>query len=290
MGTLNISCQCNNLRRARIVGMFYFQELLRKITYSIKLSVLLIFCIGLCSLNIESAYAYNIFQLFSNNSVFRVDVRADSIIRIDKGFVAHLYEYQDAQSSNISHESELLNAGLEQLERQNFKDAIISFTKSLEFNPNFAKAYTARAYARGKRDQLEKSLEDYNRALEIDPKLVDAYIGRGNIYFKQDDNRSALKDFELAISTNNNYYDAFFIRGSVYLEMGQYKEALKDFSEAISLNPEYLDAYIKRGHLKSYLNDYKGVIEDSTEAIKLDIKKQEYIPYNIRGFALFRLG
>ena len=90
--------------------MFYFQELSRKIVYSIKVSILLIFFIGLCSLNTESAYAYNIFQPFSNNSLFTVNVRVDSIIRIDKGFVAHLYEYQDAQSSNISHESKLLRS------------------------------------------------------------------------------------------------------------------------------------------------------------------------------------
>jgi len=88
--------------------MFYFQELSRKIVYSIKASILLIFFVGLCSLNTESAYADNTFQLFSNNSVFRVD----SLIRIDNGIEARLYEYQDAQLRNISHESKLLNAGL----------------------------------------------------------------------------------------------------------------------------------------------------------------------------------
>jgi tetratricopeptide (TPR) repeat protein len=243
-----MSCQCNNLRRANIVNLFYFQKLSKKIIYSIKVSILLIFFIGLYSLNTESAYAYNIFQFFSNNSVFRGDLRADLIVRIDKGFVAHLSEYQDNQSSNISQEGELLNIGLEQLERENFKDAIKSFTRSLQFNPNFAKAYTARAYARGKMEQRQTSLEDYDRALEIDPKLVDAYIGRGNIYFKQDDNQSAIRDFKLAISVNPNYDDAFFSRGSVYLEMGQYNEAIKDFSEAISLNPQHMNAYLQRGY------------------------------------------
>ena len=155
-------------------------------------------------------YAFN-FQFFSNNAGLRVDslIRVDSQIRIDNGIEARLYKDEDDRSGNISNESKLLNAGLEELSKKNFNDAIRYFTKSLQLNPDSAKVYTARACARGKVNQLEKSLEDYNRALEIDSKLVDAYIGRGNIYFKKGDNQSAIKDFELAISTNNNYYSHY---------------------------------------------------------------------------------
>lgn len=209
--------------------MFYFQELSRKIVYSIKVSILLIFCIGLCSLNTESAYAYNIFQLFSNNSVFRVDVRADSIIRIDKGFVAHLYEYQDAQSSNISHESELLNAGLEQLERENFKDAIISFTKSLQFNPNFAL----------QSNKYEQAISDYDRVLKGKSDDYIIWTRKAIALYNSNKYKEADYSWNKALEHNPDSDYVWYIKARMYGLKPDLSLAIKNLEKAITLNSEY---------------------------------------------------
>ena len=224
--------------------MFRFQQKSRKFIHSFLWIELMLVFLAFYLFNIDNAYAQNIsIKIFSDNSV----VKIDSILRIDKGIEARLYEYKTDQSSDLPPESKLLNAGLEESSKKQFEKAIKLYTKALQFNSVFAKAYVSRAYARSQVEQIEKAFEDYNQAIEIEPNLADAYIGRGNLYFKQGENESALRDFDLAITVNKNYYDAYFSRGSVYLQLEKYQDAIKDFSEAIDLNPQYLDAYTQRG-------------------------------------------
>jgi len=249
-----------------------------------KIILLLTIILGLYLQTSDEVYAQNItinnpnINIFSGNSMLKID----SILRIDQGIEARLYEYQIDQSKKLPLESQLLNAGLEQAKKKKYGQAINSYTKALQFNPMFAKAYVSRAYARSQLKQMKTAFKDYNTALEIDPNLVEAYIARGNLYFKEGEYQKAIQDFESAIAINKNYPDAYHGRGSVYLEMGKYEEAIEDFSEAISLNPQYPDAYVQREYAKSFLKDYEGWVNRGISSTALG-RYQEALDYYDRA-------
>ncbi|MGA7934327.1 MAG: tetratricopeptide repeat-containing serine protease family protein [Kovacikia sp.] len=65
----------------------------------------------------------------------------------------------------------LLNRNL-----QNYSEAITSYNRSLQINPNFADAFTGRGKALYELQRYEEALTDLNRAIQIDPTLTVAWI------------------------------------------------------------------------------------------------------------------
>ena len=87
--------------------------------------------------------------------------------------------------SEVSIFPNFLGNALSNLER--YEDAIINYTKALEFNPHHAKAFYKRGiyffqflgYALIKLERYEEAIIDYTKAIEINPQIGDAYFNRG---------------------------------------------------------------------------------------------------------------
>lgn len=60
--------------------------------------------------------------------------------------------------------------------------AIRDFTKAVEQNPHYYKAYLARGEVYGKLKQYKLAINDYNQVLELDINNFKALSGRGRIY------------------------------------------------------------------------------------------------------------
>ncbi|MBD0403566.1 MULTISPECIES: tetratricopeptide repeat protein [unclassified Flammeovirga] len=72
--------------------------------------------------------------------------------------------------------------GVEQLTRENYKDAIATFSHALMFNKSFAEVYNKRAVAYYMRGEYNKAVADLKRALELEPRHFGALSGLCNIY------------------------------------------------------------------------------------------------------------
>jgi tetratricopeptide (TPR) repeat protein len=64
------------------------------------------------------------------------------------------------------------------------------------------KALIARAAVFGRRDQIDRGIEDYDSALRADASLADAYNARGELWRRKGDRPRALRDFGAAIKLN----------------------------------------------------------------------------------------
>jgi tetratricopeptide (TPR) repeat protein len=64
----------------------------------------------------------------------------------------------------------------------NHNDAIDAFSKAIELNPRYAKAYSKRGLAYNMVDNPELAVEDFNRAIKLNPKDAGTYNNRGNVY------------------------------------------------------------------------------------------------------------
>ena len=75
--------------------------------------------------------------------------------------------------------SDLLNSGVDKAQSGNLQGAIADWTKAIEMNPMFAKAYFNRGVAKKNLKDYQASIADYTKAIEIDSEYYHAYTNRG---------------------------------------------------------------------------------------------------------------
>ncbi|MCK4261221.1 MAG: tetratricopeptide repeat protein [Halanaerobiales bacterium] len=122
-------------------------------------------------------------------------------------------------------------------ERKKFKEALLSFTKAINLEPEFADAYNNRGVIYKNLRMYEIALEDYSKSIELNPEHFIAYMNQGNIYNIRRHNVKAIEKHSKAIELNPEYATAYFNRGLTHFEKREYIKGTKDCLKAIKLNP-----------------------------------------------------
>jgi tetratricopeptide (TPR) repeat protein len=94
--------------------------------------------------------------------------------------------------------SDLLNSGVDKAQSGNLQGAIADWTKAIEMNPMFAKAYFNRGVAKKNLKDYQASIADYTKAIEIDSAYYHAYTNRGIVLEIEGDLKGACKDWKKA--------------------------------------------------------------------------------------------
>ena len=79
-----------------------------------------------------------------------------------------------------------------------YNEAIPYFTKTIEINPNSAKAYFERGNAYYCKAKYDLAISDFDKAIEVDPKYADAYGDRALAYYYKRDYDMAWEDVHKA--------------------------------------------------------------------------------------------
>jgi tetratricopeptide (TPR) repeat protein len=137
-----------------------------------------------------------------------------------------------------------------------YKKAIIEYSKAIEQVPNFKDAYAKRAEAYGKSGENGKAVEDYVRLGEIyrvsgnNVKAVEAFssaltfdtdskialVGRAGARLDKGDYSPALTDYQAALKMDEQFYPALFGSGICHFKLGNNKQADKYFKNAYKIN------------------------------------------------------
>jgi len=135
-------------------------------------------------------------------------------------------------------------SGLDLGEQGKFPEAIAAFTKAIQKNLTFAKAYNNRGVVYTKLGDFTHAVFDFVEAIEIDPTYEEAYCNLGLVYAKQGKYPRAVFDFTKAIEVNPHYAKAYVNRAVAYFEEKDYAKAWADVHRAQKLgsgvNPEFL--------------------------------------------------
>lgn len=86
------------------------------------------------------------------------------------------------QKTNDPFLDDVIVLGLEQLSRENYKDAIATFSHALLFSKEHSEIYNKRAIAYYMRGEYNKALSDLRKVLELEPRHFGALSGLCNIY------------------------------------------------------------------------------------------------------------
>ena len=120
----------------------------------------------------------------------------------------------------------------------NFIDAIDQFSKAIEQNPDFEKAYVNRALSYSKTGDHQKAARDFDRAIVLNGRDPELFYFSGNEWHIEGKNDLALARLNMAISLKGNFLEAYQVRFAVNMELGNYDEALYDTKRSLKLNED----------------------------------------------------
>ena len=177
-------------------------------------------------------------------------------------------------------------AGDDFLKANNFKDAIAQYTKAIELDPDYEKAYIKRATAYSRSDAHKKAAEDYDRALVFDEKDAELYYFSGKEWFLEGNNQYALMRLSRAINMKRNFLEAYRVRLDIYMTLGQYEDALNDGQRCLKLKEDGL-AYYNLAQVYEKLDMYS----EAEEAYRQSLQKNRRVVATHFSYAelLFKL-
>ena len=91
------------------------------------------------------------------------------------------------------------NNGRAKDEKDDLDGAIVEYTKAIEADPKFFKAYLNRGMDRRMKNENEKAIVDFTKVIELDPTNLQAYMSRGTARIFTEDLDGSVEDFTKAI-------------------------------------------------------------------------------------------
>jgi tetratricopeptide (TPR) repeat protein len=184
----------------------------------------------------------------------------------------------------------LLNFGNVLFNLGRYEDAIASYDKTIEFNPNDNAAWNNRGIVLHQLGLFEDAIKSYDKAIKFnldeDVEHV-AWNNRGMALHQLGRFEDAIKSYDKAIKFNPDD-DAWNNRGTALRQLGRFEDAIASYDEALKFKPDDHAAWNNRGIALGYLGRYEEAIASYDEALKF--KPDKDAAWNNRGSTLFNLG
>ena len=140
-----------------------------------------------------------------------------------------------------------LDNGIYDIQSGKFQDAIEKINQSLDLKKDWEIPYFYRAVAYQALENFDDAILDYTKALEFNNKMTDAYYNRAKILLSRKDienpdiNR-AISDLEKALELDPNFVNALYAMGAALKKVENYTKALEYLEKAIELEPDFIHA------------------------------------------------
>ncbi|HPI19634.1 MAG TPA: tetratricopeptide repeat protein, partial [Candidatus Kapabacteria bacterium] len=165
----------------------------------------------------------------------------------------------------------IFHEGVIKLTTKDYKGAIENFTKVLEQNPNYYRAFEMRSLSKSNLGDFKAAISDMDTLIARYPDESGHYETRA--YYKRNsgDFTGAIEDYTKAIELYKNA--SYFInRGNLYIDIEEYTKALEDYESAIELDAESGEAYCFTGLAYLKMNEMELACENLKKAAELGNK------------------
>ena len=179
---------------------------------------------------------------------------------------------------------------LDLMKNKKYNEAVEYLSKSIEMNPAYSEAYTARAESYEEIGEFQKAADDYNKLTMLDKTDETSFYNAGRLYLMNGEYDKAIENLKKAIALKNTLFEAYPVLTRSYLKAGKYDEAKNIGQEALSkkntaennqlygltlykkgdiVNAEqYLNTAIKKDN--SYMDAYYDLAKIKNETNKYD--------------------
>ncbi len=132
------------------------------------------------------------------------------------------------------------NLGLKQASAGDLSEAVVSWNKALELNPNLAEAWHNRGSALGRMGDYQQALQSFDRALDIDPQNYHAWNDRAHTLYQLQQWQEALASWDKAISIVPGNHQFWYNRGCTLEQLHENTEAIASYEKALEIKPDFL--------------------------------------------------
>lgn len=136
-----------------------------------------------------------------------------------------------------------IDEGIYDINCGKFQAAIEKINKSIELKNNWEISYFYRAVAYQAMDDYDNAMLDYTKSLQLNPKMTDAYYNRAKIILSRKDIENpditaAVKDLEKSLELDEKFLDALYAIAAAHKKLGNYKTALSYLDKLLEIEPE----------------------------------------------------
>lgn len=132
---------------------------------------------------------------------------------------------------------------------------LIVFLLSIQFIfAQNAEEYFNLANQNYKEQNYNEAIKNYEKSLQINPNFAKANHNLGNVYYLLGDSKKAIKYYNLSIQNAPNESSPYVSRGLLYLDLKKVTEAEDDAKRALSVKPDSPDAHFLLGNIRNFQN------------------------------------
>lgn len=133
--------------------------------------------------------------------------------------------------------------------KQNFSKSQELLDKLLERNPRQKVALITRGVAHLKSGHLDEAIADFDRSIQVDPDYARAFHMRGLAKEGKREHEAALADFDKAVELSPEYGAAYYSRSALYAKMGKEDLAAEDIEMVAHLTNANIEAFANENNL-----------------------------------------
>jgi len=131
-----------------------------------------------------------------------------------------------------------LDEGARLLESGNLEEAIATYRRAIELNPDLSWSYHNLGEALAKLGKLEEAIAAFRCAIELNPDFSWSYHHLGDALDRQEQWEEAVVAFRRAIELNPEHFGSYVGLGQSLAKLGQLDEAIVAYRRASELEPE----------------------------------------------------
>lgn len=152
-----------------------------------------------------------------------------------------------------------LDEGIFNINSGKFQEAIDNINKSLELKKDWDIPYFYRAVANQALENFDEAMLDYTKSIQLNDKMNDAYYNRARIILSRKDIENpnienAIKDLEKALELDDKFIDALFAMAAAQKKLGNYHKALEYLEKLLEIEPDAVHARaLKKLILQKYI-------------------------------------
>lgn len=132
------------------------------------------------------------------------------------------------------------NLGLKQASAGDFNEAVVSWEKALELNPNLVEAWHNRGSALGRLGNYQQALKSFEQALKIAPQNAQAWNDLAHTFYQLQQWQEAIASWDKAISIVPSNHQFWYNRGCSLERLQQNNEAIASYEKALEIKPDFL--------------------------------------------------
>lgn len=175
----------------------------------------------------------------------------------------------------------LLQIGNRLFESGKLAEAKKTYLKITEIAPEYTLAYHNLGIIDWRSQQYETAIGFFSKAIERDPMFGKAYLMRGRCYAQTFAYKMAENDFQSARISPDLAYDALSELGRLWVSQKRFYEAIKILNQCVQLSDTSDLVLLTRASALFEINKYESSVKDCNKVISRNPKRWE--AYLIKG-------